>query len=261
MGVDIPEVSSSGNAGGGVRAALRTFFYIDGLNLYYGALRHSPYRWLNLVVFCQNLARLAPPKIRLAVVRVKYFTAPVKELPWDEDAPRRQKTYLNALEATGGGALQIVRGNFRKGQPGVKARDYANWRIMRTVYKPEEKGTDVNLAVHLVNDCWEDSFDCAVVISNDGDLTGALQIVERRRKLLIAIAPIYKRPDRRPIKSFDEWTHLRLPSGDAAARDAALGAALAKSQLPPRVAAKNRRGVNVVFERPAAWAQGKRKTI
>ena len=36
--------------------------------------------------------------------------------------------------------------------------------------KTEEKGSAVNLAVHLLNDGWLDAYDCAVVISNDSDL-------------------------------------------------------------------------------------------
>ena len=38
------------------------------------------------------------------------------------------------------------------------------------VIKTEEKGSDVNLAVHLLNDAWLDRYECAVVVSNDSDL-------------------------------------------------------------------------------------------
>jgi hypothetical protein len=39
-----------------------------------------------------------------------------------------------------------------------------------TVWKNEEKGSDVNLAVHLLDDSWRSGFDCAVIVSNDSDL-------------------------------------------------------------------------------------------
>ncbi len=32
---------------------LRTNVYVDGFNLYYGALRKTPYRWLDLRELCQ----------------------------------------------------------------------------------------------------------------------------------------------------------------------------------------------------------------
>jgi hypothetical protein len=49
-----------------------TGIYIDGLNLYYGALRNSPYRWLDLERFCQVLL----PQDQISTIR--YFTAPIK---------------------------------------------------------------------------------------------------------------------------------------------------------------------------------------
>ena len=41
----------------------------------------------------------------------------------------------------------------------------------------EEKGTDVNLAVHLLNDAWRNVFDVAVVMSNDTDLVMPIRMV------------------------------------------------------------------------------------
>ena len=36
--------------------------------------------------------------------------------------------------------------------------------------RTEEKGSDVNLAVHLLNDGWMNACDCAVVFTNDSDI-------------------------------------------------------------------------------------------
>jgi hypothetical protein len=49
---------------------------------------------------------------------------------------------------------------------------------MRNMYRSEEKGTDVNLAAHLVNDAHLGRFEVAAVISNDSDLAGAISIVK-----------------------------------------------------------------------------------
>lgn len=48
------------------------------------------------------------------------------------------------------------------------------------VWSTDEKGSDVNLAVELVNDAWNNLYDLAVVVSNDSDLAGALSVVKRR---------------------------------------------------------------------------------
>ena len=41
----------------------------------------------------------------------------------------------------------------------------------------EEKGSDVNLAAHLLNDAWNGLFDAAAVISNDTDLVTPIRMV------------------------------------------------------------------------------------
>ena len=48
---------------------------------------------------------------------------------------------------------------------------------MVKVYRSEEKGTDVNLAVHMVHDAHLAKFDAALVLSNDSDLVEAVRIV------------------------------------------------------------------------------------
>ena len=49
----------------------KAFAYIDGFNLYYRAVKGTPYKWLNLRQMCEMLF---PEYI---VERIKYFTAPV----------------------------------------------------------------------------------------------------------------------------------------------------------------------------------------
>jgi hypothetical protein len=45
------------------------------------------------------------------------------------------------------------------------------------VWKTEEKGSDVNLATHLLHDAYRNDHELAVVISNDSDLVVPIQIV------------------------------------------------------------------------------------
>lgn len=72
---------------------MRTNFYIDGFNLYFGALvRSSSYKWLDLGRLC---SRLVP---RHEVTRIRYFTAPVTDRSDRPGQRQRQLTYLRALD-------------------------------------------------------------------------------------------------------------------------------------------------------------------
>ena len=53
--------------------ALRTNVYIDGFNLYYGALRKTPYRWLDLRELCRRILGSDH-----ALQRIRPLTAEVK---------------------------------------------------------------------------------------------------------------------------------------------------------------------------------------
>ena len=60
------------------------------------------------------------------------------------------------------------------------------------VIKTEEKGSDVNLAVHLLNDSWLDVYDCAVVVSNDSDIAEAMRLARHHHgKLIGLITPLF----------------------------------------------------------------------
>jgi len=74
-------------------AKLRTYVYVDGFNLYYRALRKTPYKWLDLEVLCREL--LHPENV---VERIRYFTAPVGG-KLDPAQPIRQQIYLRAISA------------------------------------------------------------------------------------------------------------------------------------------------------------------
>jgi hypothetical protein len=65
--------------------------YIDGFNLYYGALKGTPYKWLNLARLCQAL--LPSDTIQ----EIKYFTARVSARPSKPTSAHDQGLYIRAL--------------------------------------------------------------------------------------------------------------------------------------------------------------------
>jgi uncharacterized LabA/DUF88 family protein len=150
---------------------LRTAIYIDGFNLYYGCLKDSPYRWLDLKKLCETM--LQPHN---QVITIKYFTAYVSARGSNQGKPIRQQIYVRALKHWIP-ELEVIVGQFtthsvnRKLDPAIGTQKYA------TVIETREKGSDVNLAVHLVNDAWRDQYDCAIVISSDSDLAEAIRLV------------------------------------------------------------------------------------
>lgn len=150
---------------------LRTAIYIDGFNLYYGCLKDTEYRWLDLKKLCENI--LQPHN---QIVTIKYFTAYVSARGSNQEKPIRQQIYVRALKHSIA-ELEVILGQFtthtvkRKLDPAIGNQKFAD------VIETREKGSDVNLAVHLVNDAWRDQFDCAVVISSDSDLAEAIRLV------------------------------------------------------------------------------------
>ncbi len=65
--------------------------YVDAFNLYYRLLKNTPYKWLDIYAFVKS-------QFPNDIVEIKYFYAKVKPSLLDQDAPVRQKQYINALE-------------------------------------------------------------------------------------------------------------------------------------------------------------------
>lgn len=160
----------------------RVAVYIDGLNLYYGLKSKGwrRYYWLDVQRLSENLLR--PPQ-RLQFVR--YFTA--KLLPKYTPAARvdRQDAYLQALAS-------LPKVDIQYGFHSAKTITCRHCGAVSRTY--EEKMTDVNIAVALLEDARDDLYDAAILISADSDLTRPIEIARQKYadKRVIAVFP----PDR-----------------------------------------------------------------
>ena len=147
-----------------------TNVYIDGFNLYYRALKDTPFRWLNL----RKLAETLFPSDDIH--RVCYFTARLDARPGSPAQPQRQQAYLRALATLPG--FDTYYGVFRSG---VKRRPLAapvaGLPTHVLIRDSEEKGSDVNLATRLLVDGFNGEYEQAVVVSNDADFAGAMKYV------------------------------------------------------------------------------------
>ena len=168
----------------GPNKKMRTFVYVDGYNLHFGALRRTPYRWLDLQKLCQ-LMLVAHNRID----KIKYFTAYVTQRPQDPLQPARQQAYLRALKTIH--HLEVILGHFLTHEVNMPLAGTPVGQAMKyvKVLKTEEKGSDVNLATHLVHDAHLDRFDLAVIVSNDSDLLEAVKIVKGLRKQVGVLNP------------------------------------------------------------------------
>jgi uncharacterized LabA/DUF88 family protein len=169
---------------------MRTFFYIDGFNFYYSAVKDTRLRWLDF----RALFTIIFPKNRIACI--KYFTAEVDALPGDPNQPQRQQVYWRALSTLPD--FEIHLGHFRTRR--TRAKVVAPPPNTIEVFKTEEKGSDVNLAAHLLIDGVRDRYDCAIVVSGDSDLATPIRMVrdELRKPIGVLNPQRLSGPDRRP---------------------------------------------------------------
>jgi len=152
---------------------MRTIVYVDGFNLYFRLLEKRPaLKWLNIKALSEKLLK---PTNR--IVGVRYYTAHVSGRI-DPGAPGRQQVYLDALHIVP--EISVHMGAFLLSEkfaglvhpPEFRPRITlpSPWPDVVKVIKVEEKGSDVNLACHLLLDAFQNNFDVAAVVSNDSDL-------------------------------------------------------------------------------------------
>ena len=174
----------------------RTIVYIDGFNLYYRALKGTSHKWLDV----SAMSRAALPS-HCTVTAVNYYTAHVSGRT-DPQAPARQHAYLRAIQTLPDVTVHF--GNFLVSQKWAGLVQPPDFRPsvalpagqvpqVAFVWKTEEKGSDVNLGVHLVRDAFRGNFEIAAVLTNDTDLVEPVRIVTQELGLpVILLTPTAK---------------------------------------------------------------------
>jgi uncharacterized LabA/DUF88 family protein len=164
----------------------------------------------------------------------KYFTALVSARPGDPDQPVRQQLYLRALRTLP--KLSVHLGHFLTHEvmmpmvvPAGQPQKYVR------VIKTEEKGSDVNLATHLLHDAHRGAFDIAVVVSNDSDLLEPIKIVRQQLGKKVGVLNPQKNPSRAILPHIDFIKQIRA-------------GALHAAQFPATLT-----DVHGTFTKPATW--------
>ncbi len=181
----------------------RTTIYIDGFNLYYGCLKRTSYKWLDLKALFINLLESSHN-----IQKIKYYTAPISSRDGSEASRFRQKYYLQALESYIP-EIEIYYGHYLTHEVSAKVVNPPPDFIK--IYKTEEKGSDVNLALHVLNDAWLDAYDCAVIVSNDSDLAESLRLVKSQTNKLIGVVFPNTDHKRRPSRELAKYADFIKP--------------------------------------------------
>jgi uncharacterized LabA/DUF88 family protein len=162
---------------------------VDAFNLYYGAAKGTPYKWLDL----QALFHLIFPHDQ--IFRIKYFTARVQPRKDDPSQPQRQAMYLRALATIPN--IEIIYGHYLAHEVWMPlAYPVPEQKRFACVIKTEEKGSDVNLASHLLLDAFDGAFECAIVVSGDSDLSTPIKMVLDRFHKTVGVLNPQKQPCR-----------------------------------------------------------------
>jgi uncharacterized LabA/DUF88 family protein len=158
---------------------LRTTVFIDGYNLYYGAVRRTPYKWLDIFkLFNEQLLHHDTE-----LLEVRYYTAPVLgSLCDDPTSPQRQRQYLQALRKMYPDKITVIEGKLIRGDavlrltnPLPEMPEISKVKVITLT----EKKTDVNIAADMLAGAFTGQFEQAVLCSNDSDMEGALKIIRQ----------------------------------------------------------------------------------
>lgn len=218
---------------------MRTVVYVDGYNLYYGLLRKTAFKWLDLFALFRD--HVLDPQVDL--VEVRYYTAPVLGRMCDDpESPQRQRRYLQALRTMHPERISIIEGRIiattpfkRLAEPIPERPDLERVQVRDF----NEKKTDVNLAADLIAGAWIGSYEQAVVCSSDTDLEAAVASVRRHQPSirLGLVAPIPGHDHRRIPADLAKHTHWSKTLSPVH---------LSNAQLPERIP-------HSTLRKPDAW--------
>ena len=155
----------------------RLIAYVDGFNLYYGLKekKWKKYYWLNVKGLCKNLT-----KSNQDLIVTKYFTSRITK---PKDKHKRQAIFLEALMTLSD--LEIFYGQYQ-------SNPWVCYNCSSSIELFKEKMTDVNIAVELLTDAFQDNFDTALIISADSDLKGPIQKTKElfpKKRIVVAFPP------------------------------------------------------------------------
>ena len=143
----------------------KVVIYIDGSNLYF-SIKDTFNCRIDLEKFCRKLSKDDD------FVKINYYIAPVEQQE-NPKAYSQQQSFFEKLRKID--KLNLIFGRLEK-----RRKDGEVYHV--------EKATDVNLALDLALDAQKGDYDKALLISNDGDFSGAVSAAVGFKRKVIYIA-------------------------------------------------------------------------
>lgn len=237
------------------KITLRTRIYIDGYNFYYGCLKNTTFKWLDIQ---QLFEKQILPSIHFKIdgktaefdllpLSTKYFTAKILQIAASaDDSCSSQDKYHKALKFLHNGKIEIIEGYYSCTQTKAKTVDPSNPSLNPkdclpiTVWKIEEKQSDVNLALQAYHDAITGQVDHVVIVTNDTDIAPALKMIRDNTNVSIGLV-IPTKPSVRQanvdLKKFSHWTRVHITDKE-----------LSLSQLPRVI-----HGLKKTISKPDTW--------
>ena len=222
---------------------LRTRIYVDGYNFYYGCLKGTPFKWLDLMVLFERWVLPSAAtgsgsrSSQLLPLAINYFTADILEkAARAPDSVSSQSRYHTALKKLYPDRIKCIKGYYSLIESKAKivdAEEPAKWprdcqEIL--VWKLEEKQSDVSLALQAYHDAITGAVDQVVIVTNDTDIAPALEMIRCHTQATIGLIVPTRDGQRIPnaeLENRAHWVRTHITEEE-----------LRNSQLPRVIAGK-----------------------
>lgn len=146
----------------------RTVVFIDGQNLFYAAKQAFGYTYPNFDAIC--LAKRICEKQGWQLIQTRFYTG----IPSSEDKPVWNNFWTAKLAVMGSRpSVHVFTRPLRYRNQTIPLPDGQT----RTVLVGQEKGVDVRIALDIVRLARDDGYDVALILSQDQDLSEAVEEV------------------------------------------------------------------------------------
>jgi uncharacterized LabA/DUF88 family protein len=167
---------------------IRVHCFVDGFNLYHALQwfedgidhadkrRYRQYKWTSLTALAN--CYISPKSQQLTGVSL--FTT---YTTWDPGKMLRHRQFVMAQESEG---VEVIFGKFKEKLVDCKSTCKGRFSLW------QEKQTDVNIAVHMVELARQNAYDKALIISGDSDLIPAINLIHKiySEKQVAVVVPI-----------------------------------------------------------------------
>lgn len=231
-----------------MESTMKTICYVDGYNLYYGCLRNTAYKWLDIHKLLASMLHQQNPDAEL--ITIKFFTAPVitRFASNGSIAQQSQQNYHRALEILYPNSIDIINGYYNDEKSNAMLYLSPPDKQQRVhVWKLEEKQTDVNLALSAYRDAAQGRAEQLVFVTNDTDQEPSLKAIREDFSESIRIGVILPikenasatkaRPGNMRLSTYADWTRKHIKDHE-----------LAAAQLPRVVPTKKK-----AIRKPEYW--------